>query len=100
MYTSIINLSWKMVKQSHHADHLIRFYTFYVPEFREIFALFDQDGDGTITTKELGTVMRSLGQNPSEAELRNMVKIVDSDSMYKYIITYTTCYVTVFKYIS
>ena len=27
----------------------------------EAFSLFDKDGDGTITTKELGTVMRSLG---------------------------------------
>uniref|UniRef100_M3Y7F8 EF-hand domain-containing protein n=1 Tax=Mustela putorius furo TaxID=9669 RepID=M3Y7F8_MUSPF len=30
-------------------------------EFKEAFSLFDKDGDGTITTKELGTVMRSLG---------------------------------------
>lgn len=35
---------------------------------------------GQITTKELGTVMRSLGQNPSEAELRDMINEVDADS--------------------
>ena len=44
-----------------------------IAEFKEAFSLFDKDGDGTITTKELGTVMRSLGQNPTEAELQDML---------------------------
>jgi len=50
-------------------------------EFKEAFSLFDKDGDGTITTKELGTVMRSLGQNPTEAELQDMINEVDADGM-------------------
>ena len=48
-------------------------------EFREAFSLFDKDGDETITTKELGTVMRSLGQNPTESELQEMIQEVDVD---------------------
>lgn len=52
-----------------------------IAEFKEAFSLFDKDGDGTITTKELGTVMRSLGQNPTEAELQDMINEVDADGM-------------------
>lgn len=29
--------------------------------------------DGMITTKELGTVLRSLGQNPTDVELQDIV---------------------------
>jgi hypothetical protein len=50
-----------------------------IAEFKEAFSLFDKDDDGTITTKELGTVMRSLGQNPGEAELQDMINEVDTD---------------------
>ena len=48
-------------------------------EFKEAFSLFDKDGDGTVSTNELGQVMRTLGQNPTEAELNDMIKEVDVD---------------------
>ena len=36
-----------------------------------------QDGSGTISTKELLSVMRSMGQNPTEDELLALVMEVD-----------------------
>ena len=50
-----------------------------IAEFKEAFSLFDKDGDGTITTKGLASVMRSLGQNPTEAELQDMINEIDAD---------------------
>lgn len=48
-------------------------------EFEEAFSLFDRDGDGHITTKDLLGIMRSLGQKPSETELAEMINEVDFD---------------------
>ena len=45
------------------------------------FRVFDKDGSGSISSSELGTVMRSLGQNPSESELQDLVEEVDADGM-------------------
>merc|ERR1712189_47167 len=42
-------------------------------EFKEAFEEFDKDGSGTISTKELLPVMRSMGQNPTEDEVLNLV---------------------------
>jgi calmodulin len=50
-----------------------------IAEFRCAFELFDRDKDGTITAKELGAVIENLGQKPSEADLREMIKEVDLD---------------------
>ncbi len=44
--------------------------------------MFDKDGDGKITLQELGSVIRTLGQNPSEADLREMIKELDTNSKY------------------
>uniref|UniRef100_A0A914PJD0 EF-hand domain-containing protein n=1 Tax=Panagrolaimus davidi TaxID=227884 RepID=A0A914PJD0_9BILA len=38
--------------------------------------MFDKDGNGTISTKELGVAMRSLGQNPTEQEILEMINEV------------------------
>lgn len=48
-------------------------------EFMECFRMFDKDGDGTIDTKELGAVMRSLGQFPDMEEIEEMVDEADED---------------------
>lgn len=48
-------------------------------ELKDAFALFDKDGDGTITTSELGTVMASLGHFPTPTELADMINDVDAD---------------------
>ena len=37
---------------------------------KEVFSLFDKDGDGQITTKELENVLRSLGIKSSEEEFK------------------------------
>ncbi|XP_063705577.1 calmodulin-A-like isoform X3 [Culicoides brevitarsis] len=50
-----------------------------VAEFKEAFMLFDKDEDGTISVTELGVVMRSLGQRPTETELRDMVNEWDEN---------------------
>jgi len=50
-----------------------------VGDLKEAFSLFDIDGDGTITLVELKEVMRSLGQNPTEQELIQMINSVDDN---------------------
>uniref|UniRef100_A0A670Z1I6 Calglandulin n=1 Tax=Pseudonaja textilis TaxID=8673 RepID=A0A670Z1I6_PSETE len=47
-------------------------------ELKDAFALFDQDGDGLITSKEVVTVMRSLGKNPTESEVRSIVGEIEA----------------------
>jgi calmodulin len=48
-------------------------------EYKEVFSMFDRDGDGTVDATELGVVMGSLGVNPSDAEIQQMIEEVDTD---------------------
>jgi calcium-binding protein CML len=44
-----------------------------VSSMKEAFTLFDTDGDGRIAPSELGILMRSLGGNPTQAQLKSIV---------------------------
>ena len=50
-----------------------------INEFKEAFKIFDKDKVGYIITKELGDIMKILGQIPSEVELQDMINEVDID---------------------
>ena len=49
-------------------------------EIREIFALFDKSKSGKVATSELGTVVRALNLNPTEAEIKEMQLKVDPET--------------------
>ena len=49
-------------------------------ELKEYFDMFDRDKDNLINEKELGNILRSLGHDPTEQDLTEMIKEVDNDS--------------------
>ena len=67
--SSLIHVFYKFITSS-----------FYIlTEFKDAFSLFDKDGNGTISKDELGMVMKSIGRNPTEQELQDMINDVDAD---------------------
>ena len=52
-------------------------------DVKTAFAMFDKNGDGTIASKTLVTVMRCLGFNPTEDEIEDMINEVDVDGRLK-----------------
>jgi Ca2+-binding EF-hand superfamily protein len=75
-----------------------------VAEYKETFALFDKNGDGTISSAEIGLVLKrttgicfynhnitsftstlsntTKGRKPTQAEVARLTKNVDKDRMY------------------
>mmetsp|Transcript_22481 Transcript_22481/g.35955 ORF Transcript_22481/g.35955 Transcript_22481/m.35955 type:complete len:154 (+) Transcript_22481:133-594(+) len=49
-------------------------------EVKECFDLFDRTGSGKIGVDMLGKIVRSVGQTPSNAEVADFIKEIDSDS--------------------
>lgn len=48
-------------------------------ELEQVFKKFDVNGDGKISSAELGSIMGSLGQPATDEELEIMIKEVDAD---------------------
>jgi calmodulin len=51
-----------------------------IEEFKEAFSLFDPEGNGYIQTKELGTVLRSLGIHTTDEEKNEFIEKYDPNS--------------------
>ncbi|KAM8711229.1 hypothetical protein ACLKA7_000379 [Drosophila subpalustris] len=49
-------------------------------ELRELFDKFDENKDGNISPKELRLMMRAVGMEPTEAELYDLIRVVDLDA--------------------
>lgn len=51
-----------------------------IAELREIFRSFDRNNDGSLTQLELGSLLRSLGLNPSPEQLETLIQKTDKNS--------------------
>ena len=48
-------------------------------EYKEVFSIFDVDGDGTIDSNELDNVLKDLGTPATASELQELLAAVDTD---------------------
>lgn len=48
-------------------------------EYKEIFDIFDETGDGSISGEEIGKVMIGLGEDATEEKIAKLVSEIDYD---------------------
>ena len=53
-----------------------------LPEYKEAFALFDKRGTGAVPRETLGDLLRALGQNPTQAEVSEIVASAPRDGKW------------------
>ena len=49
------------------------------PEIRELFRIFDKNHDNTISSGELGKMLRCMGMDVTEAEVATIMKELDKN---------------------
>lgn len=54
-----------------------------IKEYKGVFEMFDEEGNGDVKTQELERLMSLMGINPTKRELSQMAKDVDKDGEYK-----------------
>jgi len=59
-------------------------------EWKEAFALFDKKGTGAVPRETLGDLLRALGQNPTQAEVADIVASAPRDVDYKSFLSILT----------
>jgi len=64
------NFSEDQISGKHSLVLRFSFTKFQLSEFQDAFSLFDNRGDGKINVSQLGDVLRALGQNPTEGEVK------------------------------
>jgi len=50
-----------------------------VAEYKEVFNLFDKNGDGAISVEELGRIINALGMKLTDMELQDMINEIGTD---------------------
>lgn len=56
-----------------------RCFVILLPEYKECFEMFDENGDGMIDIKELEGMMSKFGDKPQPEEIQKMMSSVDTD---------------------
>ena len=51
-------------------------------EYKEAFALFDKKGTGAVPREIMGDLLRSLGQNPTQAEVGEIIAAAPKDGKF------------------
>lgn len=54
-----------------------------IKQLRDTFLLFDKDGDGVLTTSEIGDILTSMGKRMDEEKINDVMKPFDADGELK-----------------
>ena len=66
---------------SSHTPHTVDLTPLRLAQIKEVFGLFDRSNSGYVHVDDMGSILRSLGLNPSEGDVGDLVASVDVPSL-------------------